>query len=327
MAAKPKQVAKATSMAAAGKSAQQIQNKTGVSSNRAANIIASSRASNTPMPGSPSMESASTVATPYVAAPAGGVKQETPKYNSNVQQAVATYGDWNKGGAGFGGRDIASLQEQGMSPNQIMKIAASLGNLEGGRINNRANTMLTAGFPNARKGSGGLTDAYFANTKDPFMQGLGRSQGKLPGKVLKWGGITAAGKPLALSGMDFTKDPFGTGKAYTWRPGKGLSADALTKVSGRDNMDTTIKDTTTTNVEPTNVEPTNVEPTGVEPTIPTEEAKQDININMPGSPSDIFSMATGWRSKKSRRAGGGAKAQGLASQRVAPIGGWQYNVG
>jgi hypothetical protein len=327
MAASKKEVAKATSMAAAGKSAQQIQNKTGVSSNRAANIIASSRASNTPMPGSPSMESASTVATPYVAAPSGGVKQETPKYNSNVQQAVATYGDWNKGGAGFGGRDIATLQEQGMSPNQIMKIAASLGNLEGGRINNRANTMLTAGFPNARKGSGGLTDAYFANTKDPFMQGLGRSQGKLPGKVLKWGGITAAGKPLALSGMDFTKDPFGTGKAYTWRPGKGLSADALAKVSGRD---TIINEDLNNNPPPNNnnTPPGNNPPlTPIPPEIPQEEVKQDININMPGSPSDIFSMATGWRSKKSRRAGGGAKAQGPASQRVAPIGGWQYNVG
>jgi hypothetical protein len=253
---------------------------------------------------------------------------KAPSYNNPVQQAVGTYGDWNTGGKAFGSGDIKALQQQGMSSNQIMKIAAGLGNLEGGRISERANTMLTAGFPGANKGRG-LSDAYFANTTDPFMQSLGRQQGSRPKKELKWGGMTAAGKPMALSGMDFTKDPFGTGKAYTWTPGKGLSAKGLTSASARDSMDTTVTTNGGDNTGGDGGTGGTAAPTtaAVDETLPQEEAKQDININMPGVGSDIFSMATGWRSKKSRRAGGGTKAQGLASQRVAPTGGWQYNVG
>lgn len=327
MAAKPKQVAQAKTMAAAGKSAQQIQNRTGVSSNRASNLVTRASAGTTrPMPGGPSMVSGPAQTQGPLAPGVQSISGQIPKapsYNNPVQQAVGTYGDWNTGGKAFGSGDIKALQQQGMNPNQIMKIAAGLGNLEGGRISERANTMLTAGFSGANKGRG-LSDMYFANTKDPFMQSLGRQQGSRPKKELKWGGMTAAGKPMALSGMDFTKDPFGTGKAYTWTPGKGLSADGLTKKSGKDEMATTVTDTTD-KVDTTTAAPTTA---AVDETLPLEEEKmQDININMPGVGSDIFSLATGWKSKKSRRASGGPKAQGLASQRVSPTGGWQYNIG
>ena len=59
-----------------------------------------------------------------------------------------------------------------------------------------------------------------------------------------------------------------------------------------------------------------VEP--VEPTPPEKEEQQDININMPGSPFDLASWATGFKTARSSRKRAGRSAQGLASQRVAP---------
>jgi hypothetical protein len=49
-----------------------------------------------------------------------------------------------------------------------------------------------------------------------------------------------------------------------------------------------------------------------------EETKQDININMPGSPLDLASWATGFKTARSSRKRAGRSAQGLASNRVAP---------
>ena len=49
-----------------------------------------------------------------------------------------------------------------------------------------------------------------------------------------------------------------------------------------------------------------------------EETKQDININMPGSPFDLANWATGFKTARSSRKRAGRSAQGLASNRVAP---------
>jgi hypothetical protein len=62
--------------------------------------------------------------------------------------------------------------------------------------------------------------------------------------------------------------------------------------------------------------PPTVEP--VEPTPPEKEEQQDVNINMPGSPFDLASWATGFKTARSSRKRAGRSAQGLASQRVAP---------
>ena len=52
--------------------------------------------------------------------------------------------------------------------------------------------------------------------------------------------------------------------------------------------------------------------------LPEEEKQMDININMPGSPLDLASWATGFKTARSSRKRAGPRAQGLASQRVAP---------
>jgi len=61
---------------------------------------------------------------------------------------------------------------------------------------------------------------------------------------------------------------------------------------------------------------------GIDPTIPIEpekeEEKQDININMPGSPFDLASWATSYRAARSSRKRAGRQAQGIGSKRVAP---------
>jgi len=51
-----------------------------------------------------------------------------------------------------------------------------------------------------------------------------------------------------------------------------------------------------------------------------------ININMPSVGADVFSSATGYRSKRSSRKRGGRSAQTLASQRINPTGSWSYKI-
>jgi hypothetical protein len=314
MAASKKAVAQAKSMAASGASAKRIKNKTGVSSNRATALVAK----NTPMPGQPK----STPAPAQTKGPlAPGGTTQKPTYNNPVQKAVAEFGDWNTGGKNFGGSDIKSLQDKGYSSNQIMKIAASVGNLAS--VTSRANTMLSAGLPSRRKGTNALTAAVLGSqTDNPLYAGLAREQGYSPKKQLSWGGITGEGKPMALSGMDYSKDLYGKGKAYTWTPGKGLGEKALDKlVTG---------DTTTTDTGGAGVSDGLGGGDGV-PAGPTqlteipEEEKEDPMM-MPGVGADVSSFATGWKSRLSSRKGKGLTAQGLGQQRLGPVGKWQYNV-
>jgi len=310
MAASRKQVTQAKTLASQGASAKKIANQTGVSSNRANALVTKATAKS----GSKTMPTSS-----------------KPTYNNPVQKAVATYtGDkgWDTGGKKFGGSDIKSLQGKGYNPNQIMKIAAAVGNIAG--VNNRANTKLLAGFPAARrKGTNALTAAVFGSQSDnPLYAGLAREQGYSPKKRLTWGGITADGKPLALSGMDYSKDLYGKGSAYTWTPGKGLSEKAMDKlVNAKDagpydgmeikpfdpNGPGPLAPKTDTPVEP------------LLPEIPPEEEKEDPFKDI-GVGADLNSFATGWKSRLSSRKRAGSKAQGLASQRLAPVGKWQYNL-
>jgi hypothetical protein len=307
MAASKKAVARAKTMAASGASAKKIKNKTGVSSNRATALVAK----NTPMPGQPK----STPAPAQTKGPlAPGGTTQKPTYNNPVQKAVAEFGDWNTGGKNFGGSDIKSLQDKGYSSNQIMKIAASVGNLAS--VTSRANTMLSAGLPSRRKGTNALTAAVLGSqTDNPLYAGLAREQGYSPKKQLSWGGITAKGKPMALSGMDYSKDLYGDGKAYTWKPGKGLGEKAMDKL---------VNTTNTDNNPPPDDNPP---PEEILPTeLPPEEEEEEDPMMMPGVGADVSSFATGWKSRLSSRKGRGAAAQGLASQRLGPVGKWQYNV-
>jgi hypothetical protein len=254
-------------------------------------------------------------------------------YKGVIDSAIGTSGaTWNKGSKKVTGRDVKRLMKlDGYSPNQIMKIVAGTANLEGSSVGAAADKMLKAGLPGATKGKKSLSDIFFSNTTDPVMQGLGRSTGSIRDKQYTWGGVDGNGKPNQLTRTVYGDNPFGKGKEQTYTPGqrKGLTAEALTKKQGG---------TFTTPYTPTVKLAETITNNGAggaggaggtetDTTVPTETDKQDININMPGVGSDIFSMATGWRSKKSRRAGGGPQSQGLASQRISPTGGWQYNIG
>lgn len=53
-------------------------------------------------------------------------------------------------------------------------------------------------------------------------------------------------------------------------------------------------------------------------------ASSDININMPGVGEELSNWATGFKSKRSRRRMAGRQAQGLASQRINPLGAWRF---
>ena len=67
---------------------------------------------------------------------------------------------------------------------------------------------------------------------------------------------------------------------------------------------------------------------GVVEELPIEELPEEEKdpMKMPGVGADVSSFATGWKSRLSSRKGKGASAQGLASQRLGPVGTWQYNV-
>ena len=334
MAASKKAVAQAKSMAASGASAKKIENKTGVSSNRAAALVTK----NTPMPGQPNITPAANQTQGPLApgvqsipgsnaidankAYSGGTAQK-PTYNNPVQKAVAEFGDWNTGGKNFGGSDIKSLQDKGYSSNQIMKIAASVGNLAS--VTSRANTMLSAGLPSRRKGTNALTAAVLGSqTDNPLYAGLAREQGYSPKKQLSWGGITGEGKPMALSGMDYSKDLYGDGKAYTWKPGKGLGEKAMDKLVTPSTVDTTTAATTGGGAGGAGNNGGTVATTEEE--VATTPEATTPEQNMPGMGANLTSFATGWKSRLSSRKGKGAAAQGLASQRLAPVGKWQYNV-
>ena len=329
MAASKSNVNQAKRMAEQGKSAQQIQNRTGVSSNRATTLVSKAapgiqsyqaqqqQTRSTPQVGQRPGETATVYAPgvtppPQPSAPAQSAKV---KYNNPVQKAVATYADWNTGGKNFGGSDIKSLQDKGYSSNQIMKIAASVGNLAS--VTSRANTMLSAGLPSRRKGTNALTAAVLGSqTDNPLYAGLAREQGYSPKKQLSWGGITAKGKPMALSGMDYSKDLYGDGKAYTWKPGKGLGEKAMDKLVNTTKPEEIIPPPEEIIPPPKEILPTE---------LPPEEEKEDPMM-MSGVGADVSSFATGWKSRLSSRKGKGAAAQGLAQQRLDPVGKWQYNV-
>jgi hypothetical protein len=338
MAASKSNVNQANRMAEQGKSAQQIQNRTGVSSDRATTLVSKAapgiqsyqaqqqQTRSTPQVGQRPGETA-TIYPPGVTPPpqpSAPAQSAEVKYNNPVQKAVATYADWNTGGKNFGGSDIKSLQDKGYSSNQIMKIAASVGNLAS--VTSRANTKLLAGLPSRRKGTNALTAAVLGSqTDNPLYAGLAREQGYSPKKQLSWGGITAKGKPMALSGMDYSKDLYGKGKAYTWTPGKGLGEKALDKLVTGATTTTNTGGATTTNTGGAGGSegPTQLTPELIPPEIPEEEKDP---MMMPGMGADLTSFATGWKSRLSSRKGKGAAAQGLASQRLGPVGKWQYNV-
>jgi len=206
-----------------------------------------------------------------------------------VRRTVASFNDWNKGGSGFGGKDLKTLQKDGYSNNQIMKVAAAVGSQT--RVSDGANNKLKAGLPQPKAKS--LSDAYFQNTSDPFMQGLGRQQGSLKNKVYTWGGVDAMGKPLALGGMDYSGDPFGKGKSMTWTvPGSMKIDPKTTDVTG--------------NGKPAEAGAAGPESAGA---LPMPEDKPAITVSG-GTSSTVDGTATSFRRKKSAARSAGLTTRG-----------------
>ena len=76
--------------------------------------------------------------------------------------------------------------------------------------------------------------------------------------------------------------------------------------------------------------PVNTNTTGQESSIPTTDQPIDPLVDQPSGPgmgSDVASFATGWKSKKSRRANAGQKAQGFNSMTITNASGVGLNSG
>ena len=122
--------------------------------------------------------------------------------------------------------------------------------------------------------------------------------GKMP-KGSVYGGMTSMGTPIL--GTKMPKDLVNAKPQTTGGGMGGAATNATTDTGTADITDT-----------------------AVEPILPEEEEKDPMM--MPGVGADVSSFATGWKSRLSSRKGKGASAQGLASQRLGPVGKWQYNV-
>lgn len=298
MAASKKAVAQAKSMAASGASAKKIENKTGVSSNRATALVAK----NTPMPVQPKAPAPAQTQGPL----AIGV-QSIPGSNAiNVNKAYSgqenNKASFANAGANISKNEALKIAEaKDISVAQVMDRALDKGRTLGASLVNQYN----AGKLDDRSYIEKATDTVFGkmgadtmyqpkslNTLDTF--------GKMPqGSV--YGGMTSTGIPVL--GTKMPKDLVNA---------KPKSTDA--GAAGTP-MPTT----------PSAAEPTQVTPEFIPPEIPEEEEKEDPMM-MPGMGADLTSFATGWKSRLSSRKGKGAAAQGLASQRLAPMGKWQYNL-
>jgi hypothetical protein len=224
-------------------------------------------------------------------------KKDGGKAAGVVSRTVGSFNDWNKGGSGFGGKDLKTLQRDGYSSNQIMKIAAAVGSQT--RVSNGVNNKLKAGLEQPSPQS--LSDAYFQNTKDPFMQGLGRQQGSLNSKNYTWGGVDAKGKPLALSGMDYSGDPFGKGKAMTWTVPGSLKIQPKTAESAAPVADSSATPSGSTDSVTAG--------SSVTATPTTKDEPDNMFAVSGGTGSSVDGTATSFRRKKSA-----ARSSGLTSR-------------
>jgi hypothetical protein len=297
MAASKKAVAQAKSMAASGASAKKIENKTGVSSNRATALVAK----NTPMPVQPKAPAPAQTKGPL----AIGVQSIPSSSAINVNKAYSgqenNKASFANAGANISKNEALKIAEaKDISVAQVMDRALDKGRTLGASLVNQYN----AGKLDDRSYIEKATDTVFGkmgadtmyqpkslNTLDTF--------GKMPqGSV--YGGMTSAGIPVL--GTKMPKDLVNA---------KPKSTDA--GAAGTP-MPTT----------PSAAEPTQVTPDFIPPEIPEEE--EEDPMMMPGVGADVSSFATGWKSRLSSRKRQGSGAQGLASQRLGPVGKWQYNV-
>jgi hypothetical protein len=381
MAARPKQVAQATTMAKAGSSAKQIQNKTGVSAKRAGNLAQKATKSApvnrtfTNSAGDVVQQQASTAATASAQQRLASLQQTN---GGNVQSqfipglmAPGQMGyDASTGGGNFvfarGNIDPEALRAwYRTGSTDLAEGDRSKYTLEA--LNPATNATAAAAAPQATaKKRGGLAGAganvsrrealKIAKGKDISVaqvmdRALGRGQtlgaslvnkynaGKLDDRsyiqkatdrVYGNMGGKSQYQPESLSRLGtFGKMP----KGSTYGVMTSTGVPILDMKPPKNTMGTSPKGAGPSNTTPVSNDLGNASNNGsdlgnttVADTAPTETPTNGINIDLGGS-TDIFSNATGFRTKKSSRRGGDVRAQNLGSQRVSPIGGWNYNLG
>jgi hypothetical protein len=189
-------------------------------------------------------------------------------------------------------KDISVAQVMDRALGKGRTLGASLVNqYNAGNLDNRSFIQRATDTVFGKMGAGTMYQPKSLNKLGTF--------GKMP-KGSVYGGMTSTGTPIL--GTKMPKDLVNAKPQTTG--GAGIS-DGL---GGGDGVP---------------AEPTQLTPDFIPPEIPEEE---EDPMTMPGVGGDVSSFATGWKSRLSSRKGRGAAAQGLASQRLGPVGKWQYNV-
>lgn len=216
-------------------------------------------------------------------------------------------------GKKFGSKDIGRLQDKGYNTNQIMKIAQMA--FSGGSDNiNRINKTNQSLY---NLGQEAMTPStYQYRGKDGQSTARNFFPGRTRSRVMGWTGF---GSPMTVNTLGTSDQGPSYNQSSVWNlPSSFSGMTTRSTMPGLDQGQGTTSGTTM----PTGSEflpETLFEP--LPETLPEElpEEKQPFL----GDYSDLFSTATGFRSNRSSRRRAGSRAQGFASQTVAP----QYSSG
>lgn len=208
-------------------------------------------------------------------------------------------------GKRFGSGDISRLQEGGYNTNQIMKIAQMAFSGGGDNINkiNKTNQSLY------NLGQEAMTPStYQYRGKDGQSTARNFFPGRTRSRVMGWTGF---GSPMTVNTLGTSDQGPSYNQSSVWNlPSSFSGMTTRSPMPGLDQGQGTTSGTTM----PTGSE---VLPETLPEELPeemTEESKQPFF----GDYSDLFSTATGFRSNRSSRRRAGSRAQGFASQTVAP---------
>lgn len=215
-------------------------------------------------------------------------------------------------GKRFGSGDISRLQKGGYNTNQIMKIAQMAFSGGGDNINriNRTNQALY------NLGQEAMTPStYQYRGKDGQSTARNFFPGRTRRRVMGWTGF---GSPMTVNTLGTNAQGPSYNQSSVWNlPSSFSGMTTRSPMPGLDGGQGTTNGTTI---------PTGSDLTEALPEPPFEELLEELpEEKQPflGDYSDLFSTATGFRPNRSSRKRSGSRAQGFASQTVAP----QYSSG
>lgn len=214
-------------------------------------------------------------------------------------------------GKRFGSGDIGRLQDKGYNTNQIMKIAQMAFSGGGDNINriNRTNQALY------NLGQEAMTPStYQYRGKDGQSTARSFFPGRTRSRVMGWTGF---GSPMTVNTLGTSDQGPSYSQSSVWNlPSSFSGMTTRSTMPGLDQGQGTTSGTTM----PTGSE---VLPETLPETLPEKLPEKMTEEPFLGDYSDLFSTATGFRSNRSSRRRAGSRAQGFASQTVAP----QYSSG